>query len=126
MAGYCAGNARVEGDQPPVAEIGDHLQALGTGAGLAQHLRLVVVTGEPARRRFEGRSQGGKALVGREGAILRQVAAGEDQVDSRLLGAHQLDHSAQAVCGIHTQQTAVRFGEQVAVGELHQHQRCGC
>ncbi|MNN54449.1 hypothetical protein D3C81_1692650 [compost metagenome] len=125
LARHRSGDARVEGDQPPVAEVGDHLQALGADTGLVQHVRLVVVAGQPARRRVEGRGQGRKALVGREGAVLRQVAAGEDQVDPRLLRTHQLDHPAQAVCGIHTQQTAVRFGEQVAVGELHQQQRCG-
>src|SRR5690606_41849063 len=41
----------------------------------------------------------------------------------RLLLQYLLDHSLQAVTGVHAQQLAVRFGEQMAVGQLHQQQR---
>jgi hypothetical protein len=53
------------------------------------------------------------------------VARGQHQIDLRLLPQHQLDDLLQAVAGVHAQQRAVRFSEQMAVGQLHQQRRVG-
>jgi len=78
---------------------------------------------KPARRRRNLLVQLAKALVGRQGAILGQITAGQDQVDLRLLVEHPFNHSLQAVVGIHAQQFAVCSGKQMTVGQLHQQDR---
>ncbi|MNI61227.1 hypothetical protein D3C73_1164880 [compost metagenome] len=121
-----AWHCRIEQRDPPVADVHYGLQQGTLHRGLGHYPRLVVIAGNPARRRVELSAQLTKLLVGLERAVLGQIAGGQDQIDPRLLHAHQFDDFLQAVSGIHAQQRAVRFGEQVTVGELHQHRRIGC
>ena len=80
-------------------------------------------SGEPARRRTKIRGESVKALVGGNAAVLGQVAGSQDQVDLRLFGPHQFDDLFQAVTGVHAEQSAIRFGKQMAVRQLHQQDR---
>lgn len=111
VAGHGAGNRGVEQDDAPVAQVHDRLQQIAAGAGLLHGWQLVVIAGEPARRRVELRAEVAKTLVGGQAAVLREVAAGEDQVDLRLFRLHPLDDLGQAVAGIHAEQLAVFLGK---------------
>ncbi|MCY1312843.1 hypothetical protein D9M69_634580 [compost metagenome] len=83
-----------------------------------------MIAGEPAGRRGDGGTDLAEAPIGLHRTVLRQIAGGQQQVDSRLLIEHQLHDLLQAVGGIHAQQAATSLGEQMAVRQLHQ-QYCG-
>ncbi|MNN29900.1 hypothetical protein D3C81_1435230 [compost metagenome] len=123
MPGHGAGDGGVQQHQSPVGEIDDGLECSGAGADVAHHRNLVVVTGEPAGRRRNALDQLAEMLVGGGRTVLGEIAGRQHQVDARLLVEHPVDHPLQAVVGFHAQQLAVRLGEQVAVGELHQQHR---
>jgi len=82
-----------------------------------------MIAGAPARGGLDTLRQLTETLIGRHRAVLREVTGGQDQVDARLLGNGQLDDARQAIAGVQAQQLAVRFGKQMAVGELHQQNR---
>ena len=95
---------------------------------------LLVLTGVAAmlatgldlwRWRIELPGQVAKLLVRLQCPVLRQITGGQDQINLRLLQAYQLDDFLQAVAGIHAQQRAIRLGEQMTVGNLHQQRRFG-
>ncbi|MNC12668.1 hypothetical protein D3C75_603930 [compost metagenome] len=120
-----AWHRRIEQRDPPVADIHHRFEQSALHRRLGHDLRLIVIAGNPARRRIELTRHVAKLLVGLQRPVLGQITRGQDQVNPRLLRAHQLDDLLQAVAGIHAQQRAVRFGKQVAVGELHQQRRIG-
>ena len=82
-----------------------------------------MIAGDPATKGRQWRGQCAKALVGLDTAVLGQIARGQQAVNLRLLGTHQVDHLLQALCGLEAQQRAIGIGKQVAVRELHQQHR---
>ena len=118
-----AGNQGVEHHDAPATDLKHWLHQLTATGGLAHGAEFIMVAGTPARWRLDAPGQLAEALVGRHRTVLGQITGSQDQVDARLLFDGQLDHPLQTVAGIHAQQLAVRFGKQVAIGELHQQNR---
>ncbi|MNI49604.1 hypothetical protein D3C73_1042200 [compost metagenome] len=116
---------RVEQGDPPVADVHDRIQQCALHRRLGHDLRLIVVTGNPAGWRVQGSSQVAKLLVGLQGTVLGNIAAGDDQVDPWLLLPNQFDDLLQAVPRVHAQQRTIGLGKQMAVGQLHQQRRIG-
>ncbi|MCY1381455.1 hypothetical protein D9M69_693650 [compost metagenome] len=103
IARYRTGNRRVEQDDAPITQVDHRLQQIAADAGGLHGRDVVMVAGKPAGRRRQRRGHLSKALVGRQATVLRQIAAGEHQVDLRLLLQHPLDHLLQTVLGIQAQ-----------------------
>ena len=118
-----ARNRRVEQRNAPIANIDHRLQKTALH-GRFTHLRnLIVVAGDPAAKGCQRRGQCAKALISLDTAVLGQITSGQQAVNMRLLGLHQINHLLQALRGLEPQQRAIRFCKQVAVRELHQQHR---
>ncbi|MNP11671.1 hypothetical protein D3C76_1038680 [compost metagenome] len=109
----------------PVSNVHHRIEQRALDRRLEHHLRLIMVTGNPPRRRIDSRSQLPKRLVGLLRTVLGQVPGGEHQVNVRLLLEHQINDRPQTVTGIHAQQRGIGLGEQMAVRQLDQQRRIG-
>ena len=76
---------RIEQRDAPVADIHHRFQQCALHRGFGHDLWFIVIAGNPARRRIELAGQVAKLLVRLQRPVLRKIAAGDDQIDLRLL-----------------------------------------
>ena len=119
ITGDRPGNSGIEHRDPPVADVDDRFKKVAVLRSNRHLSQLVVIPRNPARGRIQAVTRVAERLIRLDRAVLRQVARCQHQIDRRLLDEDTLDHRIQTGARGHAQQRAVRFGEQMTVGQLN-------